>query len=106
MSIIQGFVPYIDMPSREDNAMEQINKSESNGDAIYNFFPNISRYSYSKLSKLNFVCSYVDILDTKLSDILSNVRRLGATFAKAAMDIESQNDDRLEILNKAFLFCI
>lgn len=80
VSIIQGFVPFIDLPSREDKAMDQLNKSEINGDAIFNFFPNIS--------------SYVDILDTKLSDILSNVKRLGTTFAKAAMDIERPNNER------------
>ena len=40
--------------------------------------------------------SYVDILDTKISDILKDETKLGETFAQAALDIEMSNNERLE----------
>merc|ERR1712106_561611 len=76
VSIIQDFVPYIDIAKKREtennkSSVDQVKKSETNEEYVNNFVPNSSRF--------------VDILDTKLSDILSDAKKLGTTFAKAAI---------------------
>ena len=43
---------------------------------------------------MNCMYSYVDILDTKVSDIMKDVAKLREVFARAAIDIEMHNKER------------
>jgi len=87
VSIIQDFVPYIRIERKDetdDNNDNTIEEAE-NDENIYKFNPNIGRF--------------VDILDTKLSDILENITRLGETFARGAMDVEQRPDKDRSLKN-------
>ena len=77
------------------------NLKSSKTNQIKTYSASISQRTFQGKNQNNSQClivfnSYVDILDTKISDILKDETKLGETFAQAALDIEMSNNERLE----------